>query len=167
MTRLLFWMLSAQDSFYTRRGVSGLFCFYGPTHSIWKFLGQGLNPSHSCGNTRSFSPLGWGATLHLHSNPSRCCRILSPLCHSRNSHRGRVPAAFSWKELILQPQGATTHVLQDLRASLHPPCSGYPSHSLGRAGFLAVSPARWEGRAVPIFIPPKGLDYGRWLTASC
>ena len=38
-------------------------CFYGHTHGIWKFPGQGLNPSLSCnlccscGNTRSLSPL--------------------------------------------------------------------------------------------------------------
>ena len=31
--------------------------FFGCTHSIWKFLAQGLNLSHSCGNTRSFNPL--------------------------------------------------------------------------------------------------------------
>ena len=42
------------------------FCFYFYFHActrIWKFLGQGLNPSHSydlchsCGNARSFNPL--------------------------------------------------------------------------------------------------------------
>ena len=38
--------------------------FYGYTCSIWKFLGQGLNPSHicdlcyNCSNARPFSPLG-------------------------------------------------------------------------------------------------------------
>ena len=37
----------------------------GHTYSIWKFLGQGLNPSHShdlcssCDNDRSFNPLRW------------------------------------------------------------------------------------------------------------
>ena len=39
------------------------FFFNSPTHNIWKFLGQGLNPSHSCdlchrgGNAGSFNPL--------------------------------------------------------------------------------------------------------------
>ena len=40
-----------------------LFCFNGCTHDTWKFLGQGLNPSHSynlhcsCGSAGSFNPL--------------------------------------------------------------------------------------------------------------
>ena len=33
------------------------FIFYGQTHGIWKFLGQGLNLSHSCSNAGSFNPL--------------------------------------------------------------------------------------------------------------
>ena len=33
------------------------FPFYNCTLGIWKFLGQGLNPSHSCSNTRYFNPL--------------------------------------------------------------------------------------------------------------
>ena len=39
------------------------YIFYGHTHGIWKFLGQGSNLSHSCdlqcscGITRSFNPL--------------------------------------------------------------------------------------------------------------
>ena len=42
-----------------------LFLFYGLGHAIWKFLGQTLNPSHSCdlnhscSNTGSFNPLCW------------------------------------------------------------------------------------------------------------
>ena len=43
--------------------------FYGHTCSIWKFLGQGLNPSHSCGNARYFNP-------HFPSYPS-CCSFLT------------------------------------------------------------------------------------------
>ena len=39
------------------------FLIYGCTHGTWKFLGQEMNPSHSCGNARSFNLL----------------------CHSRNS----------------------------------------------------------------------------------
>ena len=41
------------------------FSLYGRTHSIWKFLGQGLNPGHSCnlwcscGNASSFNPMPW------------------------------------------------------------------------------------------------------------
>ena len=43
--------------------VSFLFSLYGFRHSTWKFLGQGLNLSHSCelhhncSNARSFNPL--------------------------------------------------------------------------------------------------------------
>ena len=33
------------------------FFFNGCTCGIWKFLGQKLNPSCSCGNTESFNPL--------------------------------------------------------------------------------------------------------------
>ena len=42
-----------------------LFVFNGLTRGIWKFLGQGLNPSHSYdlhrswSNSRSFNPLCW------------------------------------------------------------------------------------------------------------
>ena len=45
--------------------------FYGHTPGIWKFLGQGLNPNHSCnpchscGNAGSFNP------LHLAGDPTR------------------------------------------------------------------------------------------------
>ena len=38
--------------------------FYGNTHSTWKFLGQGLNPSHSCSNARSLNPLQAGDQTH-------------------------------------------------------------------------------------------------------
>ena len=48
------------------------FKFYGCTHDIRKFLGQGLNLSHSCnlchswGNARSFNPLCWaGDQTHI------------------------------------------------------------------------------------------------------
>ena len=38
-------------------GTNTIFFFFnGRTCSIWKFLGQGLNPSHSCSNTGSFNP---------------------------------------------------------------------------------------------------------------
>ena len=35
-----------------------IFIFNGCTHSIWKFLGQGLNLSCNCGNPGFFNPLG-------------------------------------------------------------------------------------------------------------
>ena len=47
--------VSQEDS----RGLLLLFFFNGCTLSIWTFLGQGLNLSHSCGNTGSISPLRW------------------------------------------------------------------------------------------------------------
>ena len=36
---------------------SYLFLFDGCTYGTWKFPGQEVNPSHSCGNARSFNPL--------------------------------------------------------------------------------------------------------------
>ena len=66
------------------------FNFFGRTCSIWKFLGQGTNPScsfylhHSCSNTGSLTPIpGQGSNPHLCSNPS--CQIFNPLRHSGNS----------------------------------------------------------------------------------
>ena len=60
---------------------------------MWRFLGQGLNPSrscnlcHSCSNTRSFNPLcqarEWTCTSL--SNLSYYSLIFHLLCHSRNS----------------------------------------------------------------------------------
>ena len=42
----------------SQRIYSLYYCFfYGHTHGTWKFLGQGLNMSHTCGNARSFNPL--------------------------------------------------------------------------------------------------------------
>ena len=35
------------------------FFFNVCTYGIWKFLGQGPNPSHSCSSARSFNPLCW------------------------------------------------------------------------------------------------------------
>ena len=68
------------------------FVFYGCTHSIWKFLDQGLNRScscnlcHSCHNNGSFNHCSWvGSNPCLCSNQSCCSRILNPLYHSRNS----------------------------------------------------------------------------------
>ena len=44
-----------------RYGVSQLFFFnfYGHARGIWKFPGQALNLSYSCGNAGSFNPLRW------------------------------------------------------------------------------------------------------------
>lgn len=39
----------------TRATLISEFLFSGHTHSIRKFPGQGLNPSHSCSNTRSLT----------------------------------------------------------------------------------------------------------------
>ena len=46
-----FWLISKRLTLYI------FFLINGHTHSIWKFPGQGLNPSHSWGNTKSFNPL--------------------------------------------------------------------------------------------------------------
>ena len=51
---------------YTKKLFFFFFNFYGHTHSICKFLGQGLNP-------------------HLRSDPSSCHQILNPLHHIGNS----------------------------------------------------------------------------------
>ena len=70
----------------------GFVCFYGCTHGIWKFLGQGLNLSHSCylhhscGNARSLTNrASWGLNPHLCSNTSWCRLVLTPPCHNRIS----------------------------------------------------------------------------------
>ena len=70
------------------------FLFYGCTHSIWKFLSQGLNPSRSfdlscsCGNAGSFNPpcfeRGIEPTPPQGPKPEW---ILNPRCHSKNSSR--------------------------------------------------------------------------------
>ena len=80
--------------------------FYGLTLSIWKFLGQGLNLSHSCelhcscGNSRSFNPLhrpSWRLNLHLCSDPMHCSWILNPQHHSRNSYFTTILKHKNWK----------------------------------------------------------------------
>lgn len=54
---------------------------------LWNFLGQGLNPSLSCGNASSFTThsLGQLLNLRLHSDQSHCIQILNSLHHSENS----------------------------------------------------------------------------------
>ena len=56
--------------------------FYGCIHGMWKFLCQGLNLSHSCGNAndRSFTHCAGLKNLPLCSS-----QILNPLCHGGNS----------------------------------------------------------------------------------
>ena len=65
------------------------FSFFGHTHGIWKFPGQGSNPSHcfdlhhSCSNTRS---LTHGSGLGIEPVPPQWqCHIPNLLCHSGNS----------------------------------------------------------------------------------
>ena len=78
--------LSSLLSFFPLFFPSFLFffsCFvFGRTRGIWKFPSQGLNPSCSCGEARSFNPLHY-----LHGNPSRSSQVLNPLCHSGNSSK--------------------------------------------------------------------------------
>ena len=55
-------------------------------HGIWKFPGQELNSSHSCGNTGSFNPLCWpGKEPTPLQQPGAEVAFLTPLHHSRNS----------------------------------------------------------------------------------
>ena len=55
-------------------------------HSIWKFLGKGLNLSCSCSKAGSFNPLRWvGLNLCLGSNWSHWIQILNPLRYNGNS----------------------------------------------------------------------------------
>ena len=54
--------------------------FNGCASGIWKFLGQGLNLSHSCGSAGSFNPLpAWGSNPSLHRDLSHSSQILNPL----------------------------------------------------------------------------------------
>ena len=54
--------------------------YYSSTHGIWKFLGQGLNPSHSCGQPwiPELTAQGWESNLHLHSDLSHCAKVGAP-----------------------------------------------------------------------------------------
>ena len=67
------------------------FFFFLYTQGIWKFSGQGLNPSHRCklhAAMATLDPLTHCArdlNPHLNSNLSHCSQILNPLCHSGNS----------------------------------------------------------------------------------
>ena len=61
----------------------------GHTHGIWKFPGQGLNPSHGYGNARSLTHCakpGIKPTPQQQQEPLQRQRwILDPLHHSGNS----------------------------------------------------------------------------------
>jgi len=70
-------------------GFACLFVF-GCTHGIWKFPGQGSNPSHSCdlhttacSNAASLTQCA-GLRIEPVASQRQCC-ILNPLSHSRNS----------------------------------------------------------------------------------
>ena len=69
-----------------------IYLFYGSTRSIWKFLGQGLNLSHSYdlqrsyNNARPFNPLHQ-ARYQTHisgATQAAAGRILNPRCHGGN-----------------------------------------------------------------------------------
>ena len=67
---------------------SFLFFFWGASiHSIWNFLGQGSNPSHSCDLRHGCSNAGsltHCAGLGIECTPlQRQCRIFNQLHHSR------------------------------------------------------------------------------------
>ena len=70
-----------------------ILCF-GRTHGIWKFLGQGSNPSHSCGSTRSSTHYtGPGIVLAPQQRPQlpqRQCPTLNPLHHSGSSEEATI-----------------------------------------------------------------------------
>ena len=80
--------------------------WFGCTHGVCKFPGQGLNLScswdlcHSCGNARSLTHCaGRGIEPVIHQPPKplqRQCRILNPLCHSGNSY-----SIVYWIEIII------------------------------------------------------------------
>ena len=60
--------------------------FFSHTCGIWKFLGQGLNPSQSCNlhhNCQILNPLHRAREPTDASTETR--QIINPLCHSRNS----------------------------------------------------------------------------------
>ena len=56
------------------------FFFFCCDHGTWKFLGQGLNLSHSCDNAGSLTY--WGLNT---GDSSHCSWVHNPLCHSRNA----------------------------------------------------------------------------------
>lgn len=62
-------------------------CLALSANSIWKFLGEGLNPTHSCNLCRSPNPLLLPCAGDQTSASTRtlCSQILDPLCHIRNS----------------------------------------------------------------------------------
>ena len=68
--------------------ISLSFFFNGHTHILWKFLGQGLNLSRSCCNTRSFNLLHWAGdgTQALPVTQAAAAGILTHgTIHSKNS----------------------------------------------------------------------------------
>ena len=75
-----------------------LISFNGYTHSIWKFLGQGPNPSHSgdlhhsFGNTGSFNPLYQGG-YQIHTPTATQAPAVGFLTHCATSG---TPISFFW-----------------------------------------------------------------------
>lgn len=60
------------------------FFFNGQTYSIWKFLGQGLNPSLNCSNAISFNPVHRVRCVTGTSTVTPATTIWFPLHHSGN-----------------------------------------------------------------------------------
>ena len=59
------------------------FFFFGQTHGMWKFLGQGSNPCHRCGNTESITcyttqrlPI-WSFLCNVFHDLKQICFIIS------------------------------------------------------------------------------------------
>ena len=90
------------------------FFFFGCSHGIWKFLGQGSNlsyscdPHHSCCNAR---PLTHCAGLGI--KPvllPRQCQIPNLLCHNRNS----LSQHYWTNSLLLDMQNMSNFLLDDV-----------------------------------------------------
>ena len=54
-----------------------LFLFHGCTHSIWKILGQGLNPSHHCNLHHSYSNSRFSNPLNQ-ARDQTCASTMTP-----------------------------------------------------------------------------------------
>ena len=72
--------------------------FYGCTHSIWKILGQGLNPSHSSGNAGYFNHCHQAGHWTISLVTQAIVIGLNLLCHHRNSW-----SIFSFAFCFLRP----------------------------------------------------------------
>ena len=86
--------IGKQNIFYKTNKSHGYIFLNDHTHDRWKFLGQGLNLSHSCnlrhscGNVGSFNLLCVpGIEPALLQRLSYCCQSLNSLYHSGNSDK--------------------------------------------------------------------------------